>query len=143
MPRRRYSCSSRISRDHVVERLVVDARDLVLRERPARLGLLLLLDELLAATLPVGVEDVGAVDGRDRRRRRHGTSAEQAGGFDEQEATNERDARRIQITTLAELRMVWSTRQDSFELLENGRGEKLKKRIGRQGLKSSDGGTSD
>jgi len=38
--------------------------------------------------------------------------------------TNE--TRRIHITILAELRMVWSTRQDSLEQRENRRGERKK-----------------
>jgi hypothetical protein len=34
-----------------------------------------------------------------------------------------KDASRIHITILAELRIVWSTRQNSFGLLENRRGK--------------------
>jgi hypothetical protein len=40
---------------------------------------------------------------------------------------------RIQNTNLAELRMVWSTGQDSLTRLENERGEKQKKVPGDEG----------
>ena len=52
--------------------------------------LLALLDELLRALLPVGIEDVPAVDRRHRRGRGDRGAPQQAGGLHEQETANER-----------------------------------------------------